>query len=153
MPKITICVMSLMMFMFSAGSTFADSTNQIACCFQIDDMVTDYLNHNHMLEGIELTRQQRQQMRDLIQMKRRDLFYTNLDDIQVINQLVTAEVFDEAAVRAQVQKMALESVNRQIAIAKIRHHMYALFTPEQKQQCYEHQQQLLMNWKRQIKGE
>jgi protein CpxP len=48
-----------------------------------------------------------------------------------MHRLVTAEKFDESAVRAQAERMAQEQVARQVEIARIRNQMYRLLTPEQ----------------------
>jgi protein CpxP len=48
-----------------------------------------------------------------------------------MHRLVTAENFDEHAVRAQAEKMAQEQVTRQVEMAKVRNQMFRLLTPEQ----------------------
>jgi len=48
-------------------------------------------------------------------------------------QLVIAEKFDEAAVRAQINKMTQEQIARQVEMARVRNQMYSLLTPEQKE--------------------
>jgi hypothetical protein len=48
-----------------------------------------------------------------------------------MHRLVTAENFDESAVRAQAEKMAQEQVARQVEMAKVRNQMFHLLTPEQ----------------------
>ena len=85
----------------------------------------------HMFDGISLTEHQRQQMRDLMQRARHDRPPVNVSEVETMHRLVTAEKFDEAAVRAQAEKMAEEQVNRQIEMAKVRNQMYRLLTPEQ----------------------
>ena len=67
-----------------------------------------------------------------------------------MHTLVTAEKFDEAAVRQLAEKMAQESINRQVEMAKIRNQMYNLLTPEQKAQLNERYQQRIANWQQQI---
>lgn len=67
-----------------------------------------------------------------------------------MHNLVTAEKFDEAAVRQLAEKMAQESINRQVEMAKIRNQMYNLLTPEQKAQLNERYQQRIANWQQQI---
>ena len=85
----------------------------------------------HMFDGISLTEHQRQQMRDLMQQARRLQPPVNVSDIETMHKLVTAEKFDETAVRSQAEKMAQEQVARQIEMAKVRNQMYHLLTPEQ----------------------
>jgi len=55
----------------------------------------------------------------------------NVSELETMHRLVTAENFDENAVRAQAEKMAQEQVARQVEMAKVRNQMYHLLTPEQ----------------------
>ena len=84
-----------------------------------------------MFDGISLTEHQRQQMRDLMQQAMRKQPPVNVSEIETMHKLVTAEKFDETAVRAQAEKMAQEQVARQVEMAKVRNQMYHLLTPEQ----------------------
>ncbi|HFK6832929.1 cell-envelope stress modulator CpxP [Citrobacter freundii] len=86
---------------------------------------------SHMFDGISLTEHQRQQMRDLMQQARHEQPPVNVSEMETMHRLVTAEKFDESAVRAQAERMAQEQVARQVEIARIRNQMYRLLTPEQ----------------------
>jgi len=88
-------------------------------------------SQSHMFDGIHLTEHQRQQMRDLMQQARHDKPPVNVSEMETMHRLVTAENFDENAVRAQADKMAQEQVARQVEMAKVRNQMYHLLTPEQ----------------------
>ncbi|MGB3252608.1 MULTISPECIES: cell-envelope stress modulator CpxP [Buttiauxella] len=90
-------------------------------------------NHlqSHMFDGINLTEQQRQQMRDLMQRARHDSPPVNVSEMETMHNLVTADNFDETAVRVQAEKMAQEQVARQVEMAKVRNQMYRLLSPEQ----------------------
>ena len=55
----------------------------------------------------------------------------NVSELETMQRLVTAENFDENAVRAQAEKMANEQIARQVEMAKVRNQMYRLLTPEQ----------------------
>lgn len=87
-------------------------------------------SQSHMFDGISLTEQQRQQLRDLMQRARHDRLPVNVSEMVTMHRLVTAENFDENAVRAQAEKMAQEQVARQVEMAT-RNQMYHLLTPEQ----------------------
>ena len=65
---------------------------------------------SHMFDGISLTEHQRQQMRDLMQQARHEQPPVNVSEVETMHRLVTAENFDENAVRAQAEKMAQEQV-------------------------------------------
>lgn len=86
----------------------------------------------HMFDGISLTEQQRQQMRDLMQLARHNQSPVNVSELETMHRLVTSEKFDENAVRAQAEKMAQEQVARQVELAKVRNQMFRLLTPEQR---------------------
>ncbi|WP_039055297.1 cell-envelope stress modulator CpxP [Enterobacter sp. Bisph1] len=86
---------------------------------------------SHMFDGINLTEHQRQQMRDLMSQARHDQPPLNVSEMETMHRLVTAQNFDENAVRAQAEKMAQEQVARQVEMAKVRNQMYNLLTPEQ----------------------
>ena len=88
-------------------------------------------SQSHMFDGISLTEQQRQQLRDLMQRARHDRLPVNVSEMETMHRLVTAENFDESAVRAQAEKMAQEQVARQVEMAKVRNQMFHLLTPEQ----------------------
>ncbi len=62
-------------------------------------------------------------------------------ELETMHRLVTAENFDENAVRAQAEKMANEQIARQVEMAKVRNQMYRLLTPEQQAVLNEKHQQ------------
>ena len=98
-------------------------------------------SQSHMFDGISLTEQQRQQLRDLMQRARHDRLPVNVSEMETMHRLVTAENFDENAVRAQAEKMANEQIARQVEMAKDRNQMYRLLTPEQQAVLNEKHQQ------------
>ena len=93
--------------------------------------LTQRSTQSHMFDGISLTEHQRQQLRDLMHRARHDRLPVNVSEMETMHSLVTAENFDENAVRAQADKMAQEQVARQVEMAKVRNQMYHLLTPEQ----------------------
>ena len=128
MRKVTAAVMA---------STLAFSTlSQAAVAIPGDngpstEGATQHSSQSHMFDGISLTEHQRQQMRDLMQRARHDQPTVNVSEMETMHSLVTAEKFDESAVRAQAEKMAQEQVARQVEMAKVRNQMFHLLTPEQ----------------------
>ena len=103
--------------------------------------LTQRSTQSHMFDGISLTEQQRQQMRDLMQQARHEQPPVNVSELETMHRLVTAENFDENAVRAQAEKMANEQIARQVEMAKVRNQMYRLLTPEQQAVLNEKHQQ------------
>ena len=74
--------------------------------------LTQRSTQSHMFDGISLTEHQRQQMRDLMQQARHEQPPVNVSELETMHRLVTAENFDENAVRAQAEKMANEQIAR-----------------------------------------
>lgn len=134
------------LFVLGSFNAFADRTDYP----QSEGMLKQNMEHNRMFDGVSLTEHQRQQMRDLMRQARYDMPGMDLHDIEVMHKLITAETFDEAAVRSQAEKMAQESVSRQVEMARIRNQMYNLLTPEQKKQIDVRYQQRVEQWQRQV---
>ncbi|XIS36930.1 cell-envelope stress modulator CpxP [Escherichia coli] len=103
--------------------------------------LTQRSTQSDMFDGISLTEHQRQQMRDLMQQARHEQPPVNVSELETMHRLVTAENFDENAVRAQAEKMANEQIARQVEMAKVRNQMYRLLTPEQQAVLNEKHQQ------------
>jgi protein CpxP len=94
-------------------------------------MSNNYQRHR-MFDDIKLTKQQRQQMRDLMREAKLDRSNFNVAERQAMHKLVTAEKFDETAVYAQAQKMAQDQVKHRVEMARVHNKMYNLLTEEQK---------------------
>ena len=92
---------------------------------------TQHSGQSNMFDGISLTEHQRQQMLDLMHRARHDRLPVNVSEMETMHRLVTAENFDESAVRAQAEKMAQEQVARQVEMARVRNQMFHLLSPEQ----------------------
>jgi len=134
--------------MFFAATLFSGSTvagENIATGSWHQDDIANRCGDSHysMFEGVRLTEHQRRQMRDLMSQARLDIPRINLSEMEQLHTLVTAETFDEPAVRAQTEKMAHENVIRQVEMARVRNQMYNLLTPEQRQILNQKHQQRL----------
>ncbi|KAB8310507.1 stress adaptor protein CpxP [Erwinia endophytica] len=86
---------------------------------------------SHMFDGISLTEQQRQQMRDLMQQARHERSPISISDLEQLHDMIIADKFDETAYRARLDKIAQAEVARQVEIAHVRNQMYHLLTPAQ----------------------
>ena len=128
MRKVTAAVMAstLAFSAFSQAAVAIISDNG-----PLQEGATQNSSQSHMFDGISLTEHQRQQMRDLMQRARHDQPPVNVSEMETMHRLVTAENFDENAVRAQAEKMAQEQVARQVEMAKVRNQMFHLLSPEQ----------------------
>ena len=138
MRKVTAAVMAstLAFCAFSQAAVAINSDNGSSV-----EGATQHSSQSHMFDGISLTEHQRQQMRDLMQRARHDQPPVNVSEMETMHRLVTAENFDENAVRAQAEKMANEQIARQVEMAKVRNQMYRLLTPEQQAVLNEKHQQ------------
>lgn len=105
---------------------------------------------SRMFNGITLTEQQRTQMRDLMRQHHQDRYNGNYcQRHENMHKLVTAPQFDEAAVRAQIQDMDKQAIERHVEMAKVHNQMYQLLTPEQKAQLEKNYQQRMSDFDQQ----
>ncbi|MGY4583399.1 Spy/CpxP family protein refolding chaperone [Ewingella americana] len=91
-------------------------------------------------------------MRDLMHQARKDLPHINVEQMETMHRLVTAENFDQKAVRAQAEVMAQEQVDRQVEMARIRNQMFNLLTPEQKNVLNQKHEQRMQQMQQQMAG-
>ena len=132
MRTVTAVVIASAMVLNHASAGVADTTT-------IDEMhhgglTTGSMTQNpqsHMFDGIELTEEQRQQMRDLMQQARYERSPVSIGDIENMHGLITADTFNEAAIRAQAEKIAQAQIEQHVEMARIRNQMYHLLTPAQ----------------------
>ena len=118
----------------TASSVWAADVTTIDEMHQDDGLTNRSMTQNpqsHMFDGIKLTEQQRQQMRDLMQQARHERSPVSISDLETMHDLVIADKFNEAAVKAQAEKLAQAQVARQVEMARVRNQMYHLLTPEQ----------------------
>ncbi|ATA22436.1 MAG: cell-envelope stress modulator CpxP [Gibbsiella quercinecans] len=151
MRKVTAVVMASLLAMSSTVAFAAETTSETAPKLPADALSRTPGQH-HMFDGVSLTEQQRQQMRDLMRQTRYDLPIVNVAEMEAMHKLVTADRFDEAAVYAQAEKMAQEQVKRQVEMARVRNQMYNLLTPEQKRVLDQKHQQRMQQTLQQISG-
>ncbi|WP_417643450.1 cell-envelope stress modulator CpxP [Enterobacter kobei] len=128
MRNVTAAVMASSLAFSAASQATADVTGDN---WHPSDGLTQRSSQSNMFDGISLTEYQRQQLRDLMQRARHDQPPVNVNDVETMHDLVTAQKFDENAVRTQAEKMAQEQVARQVEMARVRNQMYHLLTPEQ----------------------
>lgn len=138
------------MFMVMPTDVIASNVDSSDNWYRGSSAQISRMDHNPMFDGINLTEQQRQQMRDLIYLARRDLFNPNISEMRHMYQLITATHFDEVAVKQQAKKMSEEDIIKQVEIAKIRNQMYNLLTPEQKAQINQSYQQYFSQLQQQM---
>lgn len=136
MRKVTTLVMASMFVLGSSAAFAADNTKVTEGYHGDGKMMMNKKGdrgHHNMFDGINLTEQQRQQMRDLMRQSHQSQPRLDLEDREAMHKLITADKFDEAAVRAQAEKMSQNQIERHVEMAKVRNQMYNLLTPEQKE--------------------
>lgn len=144
MCKVAAMIMASMLTLSSSVALAESAKSMSADTLAHDGNMLD--RRNTMFDGINLTEQQRQQMRDLMPQARKESPQIDLKQIEIMHQLVTARNFDQAAVRAQAEKIAQRQVDRQVEMARIRNLMFNQLTADQKQilnQKHEQRMQLL----------
>ena len=133
MRYLTAVVIASAMVLSHASAEAADTTT-------IDEMhpngvlATGSMTQNpqsYMFDGIELTEEQRQQMRDLMQQARHERPVVHIDDIAALHDLVTADQFNEAAIRVKAEVIARVQVEQQVEMARVQNQMFQLLTPDQ----------------------
>ena len=87
-----------------------------------------------MLAGVELTSAQQQQLRQLLQEHKASKPERGINERGALRQLVQADYFDEQAVTELLQKQQQQRLTQRVAQLKLRHQVYQLLTPEQRQQ-------------------
>ncbi|MDX1676668.1 Spy/CpxP family protein refolding chaperone [Arsukibacterium sp.] len=110
-------------------------------------------SYQKMLAGLELNRSQQQQLRQLL--KAHKVSKPERADREqmrgTLRQLIQADYFDEAAVTGVLQKQQQQQMEYRLARLKLRHQVYQLLTPEQRQQLATWQQKRKLNWQQKPK--
>ncbi|MFC3393671.1 cell-envelope stress modulator CpxP [Brenneria rubrifaciens] len=146
----TLSLASLLML--SAFTAFAAELGSASVnnWHQDDPSMRRIHDQQAMFDGVKLTEQQRQQMRDLMYQGRQEIPAFNVKDVETMHNLVTNSTFDEAAVRQQITKMMEVQIERQVQMTRVRNQMYNLLTPEQKSILEQKHQQRMQQMERQI---
>ena len=84
--------------------------------------------------GLNLTEQQRQQMRDIMKESHQKRGPGMKEERQALHNLVASDSFDEAKAKAQIDAIGKAQSERMLERAKSENKMYNLLTPEQKKQ-------------------
>ncbi len=133
MRNLTVVIIASAMVLSHASAAAAETTT-IDEMHQNSGLTTGIMTQNlqsHMFDGIELTEQQRQQMRDLMQQTRHERPMLSVQDVETMHDLVTADKFNEPAIRELAEKQARAQADLQVEMARVRNQMYHLLTPAQ----------------------
>ena len=106
--------------------------------------------------GLNLTEQQRQQMRDIMKESHQKRGPQASDERQALHNLVAAESFDEAKAKEQIDAIGKMQSERMLERARAENKMYNLLTPEQKKQYqdnYQKREQKMKEHMNKMKGQ
>lgn len=90
--------------------------------------------------GLDLTEQQRQQMRDIMKESHQNRGAGVKEERQALHNLVASDSFDEAKAKTQIDAIGKAQSEHMLERAKAENKMYNLLTPEQKKQYNENYQ-------------
>lgn len=108
--------------------------------------------HMGMFKGLDLTQEQQQKMRDIMAQHRDAQVQRPMHEPMDGNLygLITADQFDEAQVRKQIEENAKFHIDRQVEMAKVHHDLYQVLTPEQKAKAKSFHEQRMEKLKQRI---
>ncbi|MDZ7276865.1 cell-envelope stress modulator CpxP [Pantoea eucrina] len=150
MRHLTVVVIASVMVLSHTSAEGADTTT-MGEMHQAGGLTTGSMTHNpqsNMFDGIELTEQQRQQMRDLMQQARHERPALSVQDVETMHDLVTADKFNESAIRQQAEKQVRAQVELQVEMARVRNQMYHLLTPAQQATLQKNYERRLLEMRR-----
>ncbi|MEX0634490.1 Spy/CpxP family protein refolding chaperone [Serratia ureilytica] len=151
--KVTALVMASLL---AIGSTAAFAADTIPDTAQPPGnerrAMTRIPGQHHMFDGVSLSEQQRQQMRDLMRQARHDLPGVNVAEMEAMHKLVTAEKFDEAAVYARRKRWPNSRSSARSRWPGCVTKCAQLLTPEQKSVLDQKHQQRMQQMEQQISG-
>ncbi|WP_337263590.1 MULTISPECIES: ATP-independent periplasmic protein-refolding chaperone Spy [unclassified Serratia (in: enterobacteria)] len=137
MRKLTALFVASTLALGSAATAFAADTTAAPAAAPMKMMHHNGAGKGGPFAGLELTEQQRQQMRDIMKESRQDRGPGAKDERQALHNLVASDNFDEAKAKAQIDAIAKVQSEHMLARAKAENKMYNLLTPEQKKQYNE----------------
>lgn len=142
MRKLTALFVASTLALGSASMAFAADTATTAAA---DNAPMKMMHHKGPgkggpFAGLNLTEQQRQQMRDIMKEAHQKRGPGMKEERQALHTLVASDSFDEAKAKAKIDAMSKAHSERMLARAKAENKMYNLLTPEQKKQYNENYQ-------------
>jgi Spy/CpxP family protein refolding chaperone len=153
MRKLTALVMATTLVLGSVQLASAADTAATAPTGSTSDMPMhgDTMMHHHghhgpmmdmMFKGLNLTDQQRQQMRDIFKESRKEIKMPSAAERQQMHDLITADSFDSAKAQAFITASAQEQNQRMLARLEMQNKMYNVLTPAQKKEFNAHFQKM-----------
>ncbi|MEI7375845.1 ATP-independent periplasmic protein-refolding chaperone Spy [Dickeya chrysanthemi] len=140
MSKLTAIVIASALALGSAGFAYAADTS-------VPDQGARMMKHhdggrgergmmeeNMMFKGLNLTDEQRQKMRDIMDNAKKDRTRPSAEERTQWHSLIAADSFDKTKAEAMVNKMAEANKAHMLKRLELHNQMYNVLTPEQKKQ-------------------
>jgi len=147
MRKLTALFVASTLALGSASMAFAaDTTAAPAAPASAADAAPMKMMHHKgegkggPFAGLNLTEQQRQQMRDIMKESHQNRGAGVKEERQALHNLVASDSFDEAKAKSQIDAISKAQSEHMLERAKAENKMYNLLTPEQKKQYNENYQ-------------
>lgn len=146
MRKLTALFVASTLALGSASAAFAaDATTTPATAAATSAAPAKMMHHKGPgkegpFAGLNLTKEQRQQMRDIMKESHQKRGPGAKDERQALHSMVASDSFDEAKAKAQIDVISKAQSERMLERAKAENKMYNLLTPEQKKQYNENYQ-------------
>ncbi|QPT12923.1 ATP-independent periplasmic protein-refolding chaperone [Serratia rubidaea] len=140
MRKLTALFVASTLALGSASMAFAADTATTATADSAPMKMMHHKGKGGPFAGLNLTEQQRQQMRDIMKEAHQNRGHGMKEQRQALHTLVASDSFDEAKAKAQIDTISKAQSERMLARAKAENKMYNLLTPEQKKQYNENYQ-------------
>ncbi|HHQ6627408.1 MULTISPECIES: ATP-independent periplasmic protein-refolding chaperone Spy [Serratia] len=125
---------------FAADATTAPATASATPAAPVKMMHYKEAKRDNLFAGLNLTKDQRQQMRDIMKESHQKRGPGAKDERQALHSMIASENFDEAKVKAQIDAIGKAQSEHMLERAKAENKMYNLLTPEQKKQYNENYQ-------------
>lgn len=143
MRKLTAMVVASTLALSSASFAFAaETTPATPAPAQTQGKMDHHKGprHHNPFAGLNLTEQQRTQMKALMKDSPRPDRGDMKKQMDTLHGLVASNSFDESKVKAEIDQISQAQAARMLERAKVENKMYNLLTPEQKKQFNENYQ-------------
>jgi Spy/CpxP family protein refolding chaperone len=141
MRKLTALFVASTLALGSASMAFAADTSAAPTTTEATPMNMKMMHHKGgPFAGLNLTEQQRQQMRDIMKESHQKRGEGTKEERQALHSMVASDSFDEAKAKTQIDAISKAQSEHMLERAKAENKMYNLLTPEQKKQYNENYQ-------------
>jgi Spy/CpxP family protein refolding chaperone len=145
MRKLTALFVASTLALGSASMAFAADSTAAPTTTEATPMNMKMMHHKGEgkggpFAGLNLTEQQRQQMRDIMKESHQKRGEGTKEERQALHSMVASDSFDEAKAKTQIDAISKAQSEHMLERAKAENKMYNLLTPEQKKQYNENYQ-------------